>query len=1080
MIINKGAVLGGRAQVSEEEVVVAFQNGAGYSSSKLIVTSESPEATDGVIGGVKVRADGAVRVYDATTTPPDTLIKKNGYTITSEGQLCLTTGDAEAYSIGGLFVNVDGYIYCDGINSVVGQGTVEATPAGFTGYEYINTTGIVVNDFEIVETPNAVPKQLICKVRPGDISFAGGRTLTANEVDLFTDLELQFVITKANGDPVPNYFGLLHPNTGAAFNLFSDTKEGNYHGFIPVHESAGYQVTLYARGQNGSNIRVASLTKPVTTEVNTFPVRFSDSVLGSSTFDGLSPNIVSGTATYTNATKRVFGTGLFTDYDHTSATADINPLYRYNYHYFTGANEVGFPAGLYKVAAKISDDEIELEAALGADYTGVTFSTGPKDKPGTIANTQWFASGEWGVSASESVWARTVVIGYKGGFRLFHTGTGQTVLSTGFGSSGSVSAGHQFFMANGVVDGEFKNQVASGAQSSTGTGIGRHCFHNVRFTGAATGTTVSMGYSRPPNDWTRHFTFLECDIDGLTNDRFEHVSAGNLTGSSNFVVQGVVDVGVPQTGYIWYLDDGGRIQSGTNGETKHRVEYVSHANDGVNTTFTLAATVTLPRDCGSGNYCISSGSITHSWGMSATLGNPNWSLGVVFSSIKIDCLDDVRDHGIYPTNYMDNLHVCYNNFDGGIGGSYCVNGNLKSLIEGQKHYNISFCENLLTEHYRFGLDLSITSGGSEHPDEEAYGMLVRGNKSTVMHCLAYYNAARTARFAYNTSSDVRGYTQNTLWADFVRAQVKGNPASFTAVIDNNTTIDRQQVIFKNGESSLEIVDNINSHELNAYCFDIDSTGVTGGVITGNNMYNPSQPSGHVALIDDVGYTLAAFNTAVAGVNISEPLTVDTFYTDFSTDTIGSLPANTALKRNAVAGDYQVFDDAGTKVLRFQSTGTETARGLEFTALAAAGVTEIFARVKDNDTAPPSIRLVGFASDEPDNEYGAQQSSGVDTIVAYRRVSGTFTSIQQVSYVTGTTNYRNMLFRITPGTPNLIQIKVWTGDRFTDETASWTIDTTDVNRTLTDGWLGVVGFDSLAACYYECFGIGINGNAAPRS
>jgi hypothetical protein len=749
------------------------------------------------------------------------------------------------------------------IPGVDGQGIVLPTPATFTGYEYVNITGIVVNDFEIVETPNAVPKQLICKVRPGDISIAGGRTLTANDVDIFTDLELQFVITKANGDPVPDYFGLLHPITNDPFNIFSDSKEGNYHGILPVHEVDGYQVTLYARGKNGVNIRVGSRTKSLVTSENTYETYYADSVVGSVSYDGLSPFPVVGTATYTDSTKRVFGIGLFTDYDHTAAVANINPLYRYNYHYFTGANEVGFPAGRYRVASKISDDEIELETALGADYTGITFSTGPKAVPGILLNRNWYTSGEW-PTASEISWLEnTNIIGYKDGFRLTNTGTDVNVMGSGGGASAGVVADHSFFMANAVVDGEFKNRVVTRSLSSTKTGIIRNHFHNVQFIGSSSSTTVDISFVADKTKWERHVTFIDCDIDGLVNDRFEYTSAGNLTGTTSFVVQEAIPAEVPQTGFIWYLDNTGRIMSGSGGAIKNRIAYTSH--DGVN-TFTLGSAI--PRDCKAGNYCISTGSVTHTWGMAFTLANTNWSLGVLFSTFKVDCLDDVKDHDIYPNGYLDNLHICYNRFDRGIGCSYAVNGNLKSQVANQRHDNITFCDNYMTQHRRFGFDLSITN--ANFGLEEAYGMLVRGNYSNVMHCLSYYNAAKNPRFAYNIHEDLAGLNNSSdLWAAFVRAGSEAISSEFTAVIDNNDIRGNKLLIYSQDESSLEVMDNINSFSFDGECILIDTSGITGGSLTGNNLYNPGQPSGHVAQVDGVGKTLVEFNALVDGVNISE-------------------------------------------------------------------------------------------------------------------------------------------------------------------------------------------------------------------
>lgn len=850
----------------------------------VIATLDFPQATIGVPFSFSIAYVFAGEI-DTFETATGTL--PSWATLNASTGLITGTPDAESTATGLSFTatnaagtssasNTDDLVT---VESVVGQGTVEPDLGlNYVGYKHIDITGLVVNDFEIVETPDAVPKQLICKIRPGDISISGGRTLTANEINEFNDLDIRFIITDAEDNPVPDYFGLLHPITDAAFDLFSDTKEGNYHAIVPAIDN--YKVTCLVKGQNGEGfVRVNSLSKTFNVTENAFPVKYADSVNGNSAYDGLSAFVVSGTAAYTNATKRVTGTGLFADYDHTAASANINPVYNYNYMYFTGANEGGFPAGRYEVAAKISDDEIELAEALGADYTGVTFSTGPKAAPptdNTLTGNFWYVTGEWTRGELQSTRMSTYIVGYKGGFRLTNPGTDQIVLAAGIGSSINAPADHRFFMANGVVDGEFKNTVVGRSLSSTGSGTFRDCYHNVEFKGAVSGTTFSAVCSA--DGFIRHWTFLGCKFDGLLNNRNDFTSAGNPSGTTVFLPIETIPPETPQTGYIWYLNDAGRLQP--------RIAYTSWDVDG----FVLAsATVS---DCGSENYCISSGSVEHSYNVYLSMKNVNWSVGIIFCEFETDSKDDVKDHDAYISGAIDNAHVCYNTFGKGIGSSFAVNSNLAKNIEGYTSHNVSVCDNFMSQYRRFGVDCSITN--NTNPREFIDGLLVRGNYSNVLHCLVYYGAPGTVRFAKNVTEDVANLGNDSgSWAAFVGANPEDQ--GYKAVIDDNSVIGHRLADYSQAQvqRGLEIVDNVNNIDFNSECLKLSSATFDGGVITGNNLYNPSQVNNYVALVIDAGvttgYTLEAFNTLVDGVNISTNAVTQFLYNVDDYEVGGTVP-----------------------------------------------------------------------------------------------------------------------------------------------------------------------------------------------
>lgn len=103
-----------------------------------------------------------------------------------------------------------------------------------------------------------------------------------------------------------------------------------------------------------------------------------DGTSGSDSNDGLDPNGFALTgATYTTATNAVTKAGAFASYNHTSASAPIDPWERWNYVYLSGGT--GITAGLYRILSRVSDDTIILASSAGAqDNVNTTSSSGPK------------------------------------------------------------------------------------------------------------------------------------------------------------------------------------------------------------------------------------------------------------------------------------------------------------------------------------------------------------------------------------------------------------------------------------------------------------------------------------------------------------------------------------------------------------------------------------------------------------------------------------------------------------------------------------------------------------------------------
>lgn len=205
-----------------------------------------------------------------------------------------------------------------------------------------------------------------------------------------------------------------------------------------------------------------------------------------------------------------------------------------------------------------------------------------------------------------------------------------------------------------------------------------------------------------------------------------------------------------------------------------------------------------------------------------------------------------------------------------------------------------------------------------------------------------------------------------------------------------------------------------------------------------------------------------------------------YFNDFSGETIGALPAGASLTRSAASGNYSVQLIGGVNQLRYlAASGGAVARGMKY-GFPSSGVTEVFSVITEPaNTSPQSARLVTFATDAPDNEYGAILDFTNDTVNIYKRVAGSLTSLANVSAGTLTNStYYCVRLRVTPGTPNTIQARVW--GESAEEPGTWTASATDSALTLTTGWTGHVGFAQSQSVYFKEIGIGTDGDAAPTA
>ena len=201
------------------------------------------------------------------------------------------------------------------------------------------------------------------------------------------------------------------------------------------------------------------------------------------------------------------------------------------------------------------------------------------------------------------------------------------------------------------------------------------------------------------------------------------------------------------------------------------------------------------------------------------------------------------------------------------------------------------------------------------------------------------------------------------------------------------------------------------------------------------------------------------------------------YYNFEDTTAGSQPADTTLKRSGSAGHYTKQVDGAKDVLRYLATsGGIAARGLAYDNAVCSGQTEMLTQVRDADLSnPASGRLVLFASDGPDNEYGAYLDENLNRLQLYRRVNGGFAGITNTGIIISSLIYYNIRLQVTPGSPNQLKAKVWAEG---DTEPAWQIETTDSNLSLSSGWAGHVGFAVDDNVYYNFTAFGWDGDPAP--
>lgn len=207
-----------------------------------------------------------------------------------------------------------------------------------------------------------------------------------------------------------------------------------------------------------------------------------------------------------------------------------------------------------------------------------------------------------------------------------------------------------------------------------------------------------------------------------------------------------------------------------------------------------------------------------------------------------------------------------------------------------------------------------------------------------------------------------------------------------------------------------------------------------------------------------------------------------FFTDFSNDIIGQLPANTSLRRLADTDDYQVVLEGGVKQLRYYvPSGIQKARGLSFDAVEQSGTTEIFATLRDVDPGNPNTcRVLLSGNDSPDTDYEAYLlSSPTKRFSILRRFNGTVDIAAMPNPATpmpSRNDYYHMRLRVEDADADYrLHAKYWLEG--TDEPDYWLLTIRDITNPRT-GWMGLLGFVVRATVYYKNVGIGTDGDPAP--
>ena len=531
-----------------------------------------------------------------------------------------------------------------------------------------------------------------------------------------------------------------------------------------------------------------------------------------------------------------------------------------------GNDGESFPAGYYRIAAKISNDEIELEEGIGADWTNIKSSTGPKDAISnlTTGEQKWMVTGDFSLPETNIASSSVMLFGYGTTQPKWTCSSNPSnIISTGFGGSTSVS-GIYSVIGNLYIDGEYLNKWADRSISSTGSGDVSLLFMDCKFKrgyDASNGVPFRIG-TTGAGTWQRNSLIYNCELDLLYKDRLPVTTTGYTGNATTLAVNEDIS-SLPTSGVISitpYADNGYESYR------TYQLPYTSK-DDGTK-TFTLEAP--LPQDFIDASIALDSTSkiVAHADMFNAFNnlvqkheGHFGCFMACTFDG---DFEDDGKHHPIYPSGYISHLDISYNHFRNGIGGAFCANINMSSNVENKIHRYISAVGNYCSSSFRFGLDCSKTN--NTVVDEWAEDVYFADNSSHVMTAFVYAGNIRYGRVCHNSHEDTEGINKPALFA--FASFVGGDTSSFR-VVDQNSV--NGNALMRNYAGTTEVTENEVVVESDDYIMYLSDDMVsTENVYDGNTWAAPNQAAGDIVETTTPNtYTSDEFDALVTGTNTEE-------------------------------------------------------------------------------------------------------------------------------------------------------------------------------------------------------------------
>lgn len=805
-------------------------------------------------------------------------------------------------------VNLRKRLFVPGVD---GEGTVETMSADFKGFMYDNITGLVVDDFEVHVQPGGAPTGVIVALRD-NFRFSGGRlnrTTALSKEDVYTRAEIQWTFTKVGGVALTDLEGITHPNTGGPLNLYTDQKKGIAGVVIRDASVEQIEITCTMRAKNGAgDVRVATLTKTVDIPANDFTVEFIDAVNGLDKNDKLDPLGLDLSATYTDSTRTLSQVGGFTSFDFAAATASTK--YPYNKIYLTGANEAGFPAGLYDIESKTSNDAVVLKTALGADYTGVTSSNGPgQTASGLVGKRTYVMPGNYDLNYDIFVNSSTglEVIGLSDTKPRFFESTPSFfgMFNTFTGSSGTVAPNHRFKLYNSELDGLFASKFYTGAITTTNALEVHHSAVDNYFHSTGDGSTLNVSISSSDGagrlDVFGHLLLLNNKIYGLNEGRVELTSAANLSGATSFIANEDISA-APASGFLAILTD--------NKVSVRNIAYTSKVN--AENRFVLSSALT---DSFTTNNRLIACVETIKTATMFSRVSENSAQCIMANEWRTDSKDTTKDHSIYPAIYGSPIYdVSYNRFLGGLGGSYCVNTTVYPSGGITSSKWITMIDNYASDSMRFFADFSKVN----EPAATCWvdGAYVSGNVSNVYHGFIFAYSLKGIRVCHNQISKDLFSTSYPI-VNSLDWDTGAGDVSLT--IDNN--IGGTETYLVNNVQPTRVIELNDNNVGNTSTSNAELIVSTGSNIyaDGNVLKNPNYVAGYVATIAGVDYTLEGFNTAFGGVNFAVDQT--RLYLELSAAKTASMSTEITSNEVKVGGELSFYISASGVSTTFPIIGS---------------------------------------------------------------------------------------------------------------------------------------------------------------